>query len=251
MSTGADDVFFVEKVRNICPETTLVRQKETHRTARVESAAIRAILRGRDVTEYSPPEASTVCLFPYDDDGHILDEDVFKAKYPLAYEYLQQSHTRLASRRLGQNQPWYAFRSRNIGRIMRSPKIMAAGISSGTGFTVDNKENILIHSSVIAIYPDKETIDPYLLLGILNSCVFKQFAKSRTPRLGKRWHVYHVGTLRKFPIALPRLGKTSELYDRISRKAKQLGTRLHDEIEQRQIRSEIDQLVSKLYDVAE
>ena len=127
---------------------------------------------------------------------------------------------------------------------------MAAGISSQTGFTLDNEENILIHSSVIAIYPDKKMIDPYLLLGIFSSCVFKQFVKSRIPRLGKRWHAYRVGIVNEFPVVLPGSGNTHDLCHEIACKAEQLYTKLNDQVKRRQLRFEIDQLARQLYGLA-
>ncbi|HUX02196.1 MAG TPA: N-6 DNA methylase, partial [Phycisphaerae bacterium] len=88
-STGADKVFLLQHVRDAGDGSVLVRERRYRETFRIESQAVRPIVRGRDIKAYLPPEPTTLCVFPYDEQDGLLTEGAFAERFPAAYGYLQ------------------------------------------------------------------------------------------------------------------------------------------------------------------
>jgi len=209
-----------------------------------ESSILRPILRGRYIKQYIAPKSETLCIFPYDDTGHIIAEDIFLKEFPRTYEYLKSCQSCLDSGKLKLGQPWYAFREQDISYSIQSPKIVASVVNSGNGFTID-RHKLFCNNSVILIHPN-EDVNPYFLLAVLNSKVFRIWAQHRMPTLGSSWYSYRVSILRKFPIFVPQNGR---LLDKIANLATKLLNQELNEIDRKALLHLIDNMICKLYDI--
>lgn len=83
LCTGADSVFIVSGISHEYHGKMLVQRLGDNRTFELEAALLRPILRGRDITRYSRPRGTALCVCPYDDQGRPLDEDLLCSHYPL------------------------------------------------------------------------------------------------------------------------------------------------------------------------
>ena len=129
----------------------------------------------------------------------MLTENFLRSNYPKAYEYLGIFQEQLMQRKLRTGMPWYAFRN-GIAKILAIPKIISSTVSSGRDFTLIDELPILCNNSCIVIQPDVGEIDPYYLMGILNSSVFAKWAKLRMPSPGTGWIAYRLNILRQFSL---------------------------------------------------
>jgi hypothetical protein len=193
----------------------------------------------------------SLCLFPYDPDARIVKEDRFQEAYPLAHEYLQAHRSRLAQRRLGKGQPWYALASSDTLKGLSRPKVMVAAINSGSGFAIDDGASLLCGKTVITLVPGAQAPNLYFLLGVLNSCIFRRFARSRMPTLGEGRREYRIGHLRDFPLALPDSGNAAPLGKQIAACARELHTGKLGGQRAAELRQTIDQKVAQLYGIPE
>jgi hypothetical protein len=244
-ATGADKVFLLKNVDCLDSKMVLAESRFLDDVFVFESSILKPILRGRHIKGYTAPESKTLCVFPYDDTGNLIAEDMLQTKFPCTYRYLKHCQSHLSSRKLKHGQPWYAFRSEYVSDVIRSPKIVASVVNSGGGFTIDQCQHLFCSNGVILILLDEKIINPYFLLAVLNSKVFWTWAQHRMPTLGSGWLSYRVSVLHKFPLP------TSD--NQLIGEAAGLATKLLNEKLNERDRistlSSIDNIVSYLYGI--
>ncbi|MCH8828966.1 MAG: hypothetical protein IID45_05250 [Planctomycetes bacterium] len=163
----------------------------------------------------------------------------------------------MESRKLPKNAPWRAagislpVRTRKLtlpgsplGR--RTPKLIASVIDSGCGFTLDCDDRFLCNGGVVCLFPDQITLDPYLLLGILNSKTFWMFIRHHSPTMGRGQYVYRAAMLKTVPLPVSDL---NDDHAEITELAKQIMNDPLGSHKRRNLLSEIDKLVATLYAV--
>lgn len=132
---------------------------------------------------------------------------------------------------------------------MQSLKLVASVVNSGGGFTLDEHDHIFCNNSVIILCPNENVIDPYVLLAIVNSKVFKIWTQHRMPTLGSGWYSYRVNIMRKFPIPISKSGQNKELFCNIADFARRLLHGQLNKMDRVNILSLIDRKVSELYGI--
>lgn len=247
-STGADKVFLLQSVRDGAGGSVFVRERQYGETFHVESQAVRPIVRGRDVKPYLPPEPTTLCIFPYDEQGGLLTEEAFAERFQAAYRYLQSRRDRLMAAQRRTGDPWWVPRFRKPQNITSAPKLIAGKVGFGRNFTLDARQGVLFHSTVVIVRPDANTISPYYLLGILNSEVFWLFTQHRMPAIGPERHICRVFTLRDFPLVLPE-GSAQSTCAEIAVLAKELCDGSLEVGRRQDARLQIDALAKALYGI--
>lgn len=250
-ATGADKVFLLKNVEDLDSKSVLSESRFLDDVFVFESSILRPILRGRHISGYIAPEAETLCIFPYDETGNLIAEDTLQMEFPRTYRYLKSCQSYLGSRKPKDGQPWYAFRNENVSRFLQSPKIVASGVSSGSGFTVDLHQHLFCNNSVILVVPDKNIINPYFLLAVLNSNIFGKWVQHRMPTLGSGWHSYRVSIFRKFPIPTLPHGQDNRLFEEVANFAAKLLNEKLNGTDRTNILSSIDEMVCNLYGISQ
>jgi hypothetical protein len=249
-ATGADKVFLLKNVDYLNSKMVLAESRFLNDVFVFESSIVRPILRGRHIRGYTSPKPETLCVFPYDEAGNLITESVLQSEFPRTYRYLKNCQSHLNSRKLKCIKPWYSFRSENISDAIRSPKIVGSVVDSGGNFTLDEDQYILCSNSVILIYPDDRTINPYFLLAVLNSKVFSFWAQHRMPTLGSGWRSYRVSTLRKFPIPTLLPSQKGQLTKDVADLVSTLLNKKPSKSDHIRMLSSIDNMVSELYGIS-
>ena len=222
IKTGADDVFLMREVGRNFKRVVFGRSRVDGKTYRLEGDVTRTIIRGRHIKGYRVPESHDLCVFTYDSAGHVLPEDNLKTNFPYIYQYLTRCRPRLAARPAKVGVPWYAT-SREVSGLFQC-RLISSKISSRLGFTLIDNPATVCHNSVVMIAPDVSKIDPYCLLGILNSSVFWRFIRYTTPYMGCGRQVLRLSDIRQFPIPWPITGErrqTCEMVGNLARQAAQ------------------------------
>ncbi len=246
-ATGADKVFLLKNADYLDSKMVLAESRFLNDVFAFESSILRPILRGRHIKGYTAPESKTLCIFPYDETGNIIAEDMLQTKFPCTYRYLKHCQSYLSSRKLKHDQPWYAFRSEYVSDVIRGPKIVASVVNSSCGFTLDQCQRFFCNNSVILIRPDEKSVNPYFLLAVLNSKVFRTWAQHRMPTLGLGWRSYRVSVLNKFPLPT----SNNQLIGDVAYLAARLLNEKLSERDWMSTLSSIDNIVSELYGISQ
>lgn len=249
-ATGADKVFLLKSAEYLNSKTVLAESRFLDDVFVFESPILRPILRGRHIRGYTALEPETLCIFPYDNAGNLIAEDMLRTKFPRTYKYLKSCQSYLGSRKLKQGQSWYAFRSDDVSQVIQSPKIVASVVNSGGGFTLDEHQHIFCNNSVILIYPHEDVVNSYFLLAVLNSKVFWTWTQYRMPTLGSGWHSYRVSVLRKFSIPTHQLGQDNSLFEDVANLAAKLLNEKLNGTDRASALSSIEEKVCELYDIS-
>ena len=178
-----------------------------------------------------------------------LDESALRATYPRAYQYLRASRDRLSRRRGVPASAWFAFRSAGLLSARPGPRLLLKRIFSGGDFTADERGDILCHGTLLLVQATRDDIDPRWLLGVLNSRVFREYARSVLPTIGDGRHAIRLSSLRQFPIPLGQGLGANPLQIEIGNA---VGRLLEDVLapeERRRLIERIEELVSELYEV--
>ncbi len=248
-STGADKVFLLQHVRDAGDGSVLVRERRYRETFHIESQAVRPIVRGRDIKRYVPPEPTTLCIFPYDEQGDLLSEEAFVERFPAAYEYLRSRKDWLMAVQKRTGAPGWVPRFRKPQHATNAPRLIAGKVGFGRNFTIDARQGTLCHSTVVIVRPDANTISPYYLLGILNSEMFWLFTQHRMPAIGPERYICRVLALRDFPLVLPE-GSAQSTCEAIAVLSKELCHGPLDVHCRQDAQSQIDALAKALYGIA-
>ena len=247
VSTGADDVFLLTSVSHEYGGRIMVARQSGGAPFEIESAAVRTVLRGRDIRAYSRPVTTTVCVFPYDEELDPLPEQEFKKRLPLAHGYLMSKRSKLRERRAATEDNWYHFGSPPVANVMSCPRILAAGINDGKGFTLDSDGDRLCASSVLIIRPRSSDWDCHYLLGVLNSQALSEWIQTRSPDLGAGRTVLRVRCMQQFPVVLPDTPSLASESAKIAEMAKQLLDADLDVKERDILRTRMDDAVRGIY----
>lgn len=148
-------------------------------------------------------------LYPYDENSKILNEDVIKNKYPLAYKYLLENRSELDKRDKGKTQrydSWYAYGRRqgllrkSNGRIVLLPLtfLRSRGIHL---IEVPDDENCLVLSGIL-VDVKEDSFD--LFVDIISSNEFYDYCELNNKILSDKnksddvWLSIKSTTLRNF-----------------------------------------------------
>lgn len=245
--TGADPVFLLRRVGSTADGETLVQGRERGRHLLLESALLRPVVRNRDIRGYGRLAPRTVCLTPYDDFGRLLPEEMLQTRYPKGYRYLLDHRDALAHRHGIGPGAWYALRSPSCLTLVAGPRVLLKLICSGGDFTIDREGRYLGHAGTLMLTADQRQVDPFYLLGVLNSRVFWFFVRQTMPTMGHGRHVLRRSTLRLFPVVA--CDSSQESRQRIADTVRGLLVDGVGRAEQARVLAVIEQLVAELYGI--
>jgi hypothetical protein len=237
--TGADPVFLLRLVHEA--ETGLSRVEDREgRQHLVESSLLKPAVRSREIRGYSKPTSKSHLLLPYDARGRLLAEHELKASFPAAYSYLLMRKNEIP--RTGKlNRPFYAFRNDAILHLPTGPRIVIGMVTSGSDATLDLIGSGCPHAGVLILSRFPGDVDPFYLLGVVNSPVFWSFVQGTMPTMGNGRHVLRRGPLWQFSVVLP---KTS-IQTKIAGFVRQL-LEVTVENERKRLKRAIDEAVMKV-----
>jgi hypothetical protein len=185
---GANGIFFVEileqsgatlKIRN-CSELGRDSTLPVH-TGYVERDAVKALLRGSDVTrEHVAP---TLGLLFFHDDDHLsvpIPDRLARSRFPLAYEFLTQFRDRLAGRRLFRNfdprgQNWLGLYSVTPAAIAPHKVVVREVVDGMIAAAIDDANTIPDHKLHVIRCTSQD--DAHRVANVLTSPVLEYLIK--------------------------------------------------------------------------
>jgi len=208
VQTSANDVFVLQdcEVRN----GLVTGYSRAHNdTVTVEVGLTHRYVDGKDVSRYLPPETTSRVIYPYDDNGDILLENVFEEKYPKTYDYVLNNKPEL-SERGGEDQEfetWYAhWCPRNPGRFERTKIVFGQIVKQGE-VTYDS-EGDLYYSNMVYSPSLPSEMDPYPVVGILNSTLVWYYITRTSNVLRGGYYRYTKDYVKSIGVPVDRISDT-------------------------------------------
>ena len=93
---------------------------------------------------------------------------------------------------------------------------MSAKITSGNSFSIIDDLQLLAHCSVVVLADHAGKVDPYYLLGIVNSKVFTRYVSLTMPKTNVGRYSLRLSRLRRFPVPDPGCESTRQASQAIS-----------------------------------
>ncbi|WP_423999366.1 Eco57I restriction-modification methylase domain-containing protein [Haloarcula salina] len=203
-----------------CEEIFVLSEREAE-NLNLEEDLLQNVLKGGDIEKWSEPTQDKVLIYPYDDNGDVVDlED-----YPETHTYLSEYEKRLESRELDGknitdwNKEWYELWRPRDRAVLGSQKIITPRLSTENCFAVDLEKHFLLDSAVGMMCP--ETHYEYLL-GFLNSTWSQLYVNSESTYVQNRYWNYSQTVVESLPIVPPEDAVGSEAYNNIEAAVKEL-----------------------------
>ena len=174
----------------------------------IEAEAVRPILKGDEVKKYAPLKNQYYCIYPhYEKDGKTIpyEEEYFKNKYPLTYNYMLPFKDELIEKKIRyKTNPtaWYSLhRSRDIS-LFEQAKIITPETSYGGNMTIDTFG--YYHNTQVYTLKVKNEFDlSYkFLITILNSNLFWFYLQSTGAVLRGGYFRFKTKYIETFPFPI-------------------------------------------------
>jgi hypothetical protein len=215
-----DDIFLMKG--EIKGDKFIGYSDKTNEVITIEADTVKPLLKGEDVKKYAPLKNNYFCFYPHvEKDGKTIpyEEEFFKEKYPLAYNYILPFKNELIEKKIRYKtnpKAWYSLhRSREIS-LFEQEKIITPEISLGTNMTIDEKN--LYHNTkcyTLAKRADIEENNKFWL-AILNSKLLWYFLSSTGYVLRGGFFTFKTKYLEPFPLPkLDDIGKQDPIIEKV------------------------------------
>ena len=166
----------------------------------LEKGAVRPILKASVLRE-GKDRLERVAIFPYDDHGKLMSENVFRNDFPYAYNWLRQNKKLLLSRDKGKidKRKWYGY-GREVGiKTSFGYKILTSSMNPSPNFQICENPAAMFYSG----YCIKPRIDIELasLVKKLNSPAMEHHVREFSQPFRNGWFSYAKRYIQDF--ALP------------------------------------------------
>lgn len=183
IQTLADDVFIMERGG-----------------VDLEEGATRKIMKA-SVMKNGEDRMDRVVIYPYDERGKLLPEEVLEAEYPKTYAYLKKNKERLLARDKGKIDPerWYGF-GREVSIVSGfGEKILTSGMNRAPNFQRCPCPDSLFYSGY-SVKP-KAGVSLDALLDELNSDAMARYIRLVARPYRNGWYSYAKSFIKSFPVS--------------------------------------------------
>ena len=272
LQTSADPIYIIQILEEEKNFYEIVCRK-TNKRYKIEKEIIKPILMGKDIHRWIILWRKLGLIFPYeikDSKAVLIEESVFKEKFPKAWEYFLDNKKFLDMRENGKwkhKKNWHAFvYEKNLSSFSQL-KILTQVLASKNSFTFDEKGDYYFVGGGNAggygiTLKDEYSKDYYFILSVLNSKLLEFYLKKISTPFRGGYYSYGKRFIEKLPIIIPsekEKDKLSELTRKQLERNKLLNSfgdkktsetaKIKEEIKKTD--AEIDELVYKIYGITE
>ena len=158
------------------------------RKLRLEKGIWKPLLRPQNIDKWTVSQPTEVVFFPYtvaDDKFELIPEITFRKEYPQTYEYLSKFRRALLDRRDSRltweekGLPWYTLHRLGTPENHSPDKLVTRTVIDKPSFSYDPIGYLVPTGGVCGV--TVKEIDPFFLLGYLNSSAVYFYLKANSP----------------------------------------------------------------------
>ncbi|MFW6027007.1 MAG: Eco57I restriction-modification methylase domain-containing protein, partial [Candidatus Woesearchaeota archaeon] len=197
VQTNCDEVFLLKKI-NKDGNIVYCESSYTGKVHPFEVDHIKKVLKGSDDIRKYKHSNNKRLIFPYDlgtSRPPVIEEQDYKDRHPLTWEYLNICKKRLKDRtevKNGEINSWYEYRYRKNHSRFEQPKILLPSLCKGSRFSLDKNGEFYFTGSGQGggggyglVLKENTVYNYYSLLGVMNSKVISYFIiHDGTPQSG-------------------------------------------------------------------
>lgn len=203
--TNADPVYVIEGAAP-CGDTIAGTSKAAGQV-RVEAAACRPCVRGRDVRAWGQAGGAVQCIVPYGDDGALWTPEALAA-LPLTAAHLARCRPRLEARERGRfaGPRYYCFgRPQNLAFLCDPrPKIVIPDVARGGRALIDGRGALVLDSAyAVRLGDEAHGYELPLVAAILNAPVVRLWLRETGVPLRGSYLRLKTAYLRSLPLPAP------------------------------------------------
>ena len=214
---GADNVFIFENI-SITRNKAVCYSKALENNFEIELGVVKKYVKGKNIRKYhidfTPNEYA---LYPYDDNGKLIDITEIKKKFPLAYDYLSNSTNKkiLLDREKGRfKKIWWSYSRPQNMQIVFNEKILTPFNAFENSFALDQSLDFVFSAGVSGAYgiilKDRENFSYLYLLALLNSKITEFMIRNISTSLRGGFYSYENKYIRQLPIKRVNFSNTKE-----------------------------------------
>ncbi len=236
IASGKDPVFIIDK--------------KIVNSYRIEPEIIYPFLKGKDISRYSITWKDKYVIYPYDDDGNVIDEKNLKVNFPNAYQYLIENREKLKGRAYfdKSNKKWYELWNQRKLKRFKQTKIITLDNAKENSFALDNN-NFIGTTTVYSIILKSKSVNDYIYtLALLNSKLLNFYHKKNTiPQRGGFFR-YQALFIKNLPIKRGNIELKTKIIDLATKLIDVKKTNKSDNNEKK-INNELDNVIFELYEL--
>tara|TARA_R110002050_G_scaffold33007_2_gene84474 strand:+ start:62981 stop:66223 length:3243 start_codon:yes stop_codon:yes gene_type:complete len=169
---------------------------------------LKPLLKGAEIKRYATPRPNFKLIFPYNVDREnfdLISKEEMINKYPAIWDYLIDCRDKLEGRENGKmnNGSWYGYVYLKNMIAFDKPKILTQVLCKNSSLSLDlNGQFYFVGGGTAGGYgvTITEEINPYLLIGLLNSKLAQWYIKQFASPFQGGYYAYNKGTLGEIPL---------------------------------------------------
>lgn len=241
IATGKDSIFILDEIKTS--------------KFNFEKSLVIPILKGKDIHPYSVDWSRNYLIYPYNEDGKVIEEPVLKYEFPKTYQYLADNKEKLKGRSYfdNSNKKWYELWNQRNSKRFLVPKIITLDNASKNSFAFDSKGEFLGTTTTYSIIlNDADLENYYYVLGLLNSSTLDKYHKLNTIPQAGGFYRYQALFIEDLPIFEGNTSKKKELTNLVRTILSMLGSMDSSDNPKNQnaveeLKKRIDHIVFELY----
>ncbi len=186
IATGKDEVFILKN--------------DDIKKFSIEDNFLIKFLKGKDVAPYKINWNGIYCIYPYNDEGKVIDEIELEKTSPNLYNYLQSNKSNLSGRSYFEksSKKWYELWNQRNRNRFKVEKLITLDNASKNSFAYDNT-GIMGTTTTYSLVPKQDT-KIKILLALLNSKVLDYYHKKNTIPQAGGYFRYQATFIENLPI---------------------------------------------------
>lgn len=171
----------------------------------IEADIMKAVLKGENIRRYAQPRSSMYVFYPHiiNAKGKTvpLEEDVFRLKYPKAYNYIKQFKNELTEKKVKyKTNPkyWYSLHRAREKRILDAEKIITPQLQNYCNFAYDKESMYPDAGGYMLIIKEQHKNDLLYYYAILNSALFYHFIKNTSTAFNNNYYYFKTAYIEPF-----------------------------------------------------
>ncbi|MCS6871754.1 MAG: Eco57I restriction-modification methylase domain-containing protein [Anaerolineae bacterium] len=238
LQTSADRVFTLKQADVVSEAGYVAVEDRAGRIWHLERGILKPLLYETYFTTFQTPTCKHWLIFPYTDEGQLIDQRTLEHLYPNVWQYLKQHEQILRNREGGKwsHERWYAFgRNQNLTQMVK-PKLIVQVVSKRGRYIYDETQIHFTGGGNGAFYgirlSDKhKQHSMHYLQALLNSKLLDWYLHSVSTPFRNGYYSYAKRYLELLPIRLINFADPHEraMHDQIVAAVQEL-LRLHREL---------------------